>query len=129
MLILGELVYFFKGIFLLIMLKLCEYEVFMVVLVKEYFNGIKFVLVGLIEMFNFGGVIVSLRCDDDGINCVVKMKLRGSGLVGVYLFVGWLWNVKVDLEDVEYWCDGEFGMVIFILGVLEKELYFWDVVI
>ncbi|KAG5387707.1 hypothetical protein IGI04_029248 [Brassica rapa subsp. trilocularis] len=125
----GELVYLPKGTSLPITLKSREYEVFTVVPVKEYSNGTKFAPVGLIEMFNSGGAIVSLRCDDDGTNCVVKMKLRGSGLVGVYSSVGRPRNVKVDSEDVEYRCDGESGMVTFTLGVPEKELYLWDVVI
>lgn len=112
-----------------ITLKSREYEVFTVVPVKEYSDGTKFAPVGLIEMFNSGGAIVSLRCDDDGTNCVVKMKLRGSGLVGVYSSVGRPRNVKVDSEDVECRCDGESGLVTFTLGVPEKELYLWDVVI
>ncbi|XP_013622507.1 PREDICTED: probable galactinol--sucrose galactosyltransferase 1 isoform X2 [Brassica oleracea var. oleracea] len=125
----GELVYLPKDTSLPITLKSREYEVFTVVPVKEYSDGTKFAPVGLIEMFNSGGAIVSLRCDDDGTNCVVKMKLRGSGLVGVYSSVGRPRSVKVDSEDVEYRCDGESGLVTFTLGVPEKELYLWDVVI
>lgn len=125
----GELVYLPKGTSLPISLKSREYEVFTVVSVKEYSDGSKFAPVGLIEMFNSGGAIVSLRYEDDGTNCLVKMKLRGSGLVGVYSSVGRPRSVTVDSEDVECRCDEESGLVTFTLGVPEKELYLWDVVI
>lgn len=114
----GELVYLPKGTSLPVTLKSREYEVFTVAPVKEYSDGSKFAPVGL---------IVSLRYDDnDG---TVNMKLRGSGLFGVYSSVGRPGSVTVDSEDVEYRCDEESGLVTFTLGVPEKELYLWDVVI
>lgn len=110
-------------------LKSREYEVFTVVPVKKFSDGSKFAPVGLMEMFNSGGAIVSLRYDEDGTNFVVRMKLRGSGLVGVYSSVRRPRNVKVDSDGVEYRYQPESGLVTFTLGVPEKELYLWDVVI
>lgn len=114
-----------------ITLKSREYEVFTVVPVKEFSDGSKFAPVGLIEMFNSGGAIVSLTYNDenDGTNFVVKMKLRGSGLFGVYSSVRRPRNVTVDSKDVEYRYKPESGLVTFTLGIPEKELYLWDVVV
>lgn len=127
--LLGELVYLPKDTSLPITLKSREYEVFTVVPVKEFSDGSKFAPVGLMEMFNSGGAIVSLTYQDNGTNFVIKMKLRGSGLFGVYSSVRRPRNVTVDSEDVEYRYKPDSGLVTFTLGIPEKELYLWDVVI
>lgn len=124
----GELVYLPKDTSLPVTLKSREYEVFTVVPVKEFSNGNKFAPVGLTEMFNSGGAIVSLRYADDGTNFVIRMKLRGSGVVGIYSSLRPR-NVTVDSDDVEYRYEPESGLVTFTLGVPEIELYLWDVVI
>ncbi|KFK21997.1 hypothetical protein AALP_AAs68909U000100, partial [Arabis alpina] len=101
-----------------------------VVPVKEFSNGSKLAPVGLMEMFNSGGAIVSLTYQESNeTNFVIKMKVRGSGLFGVYSSIGRPRNVTVDSEDVEYHYKPDSGLVTFTLGVPKKELYLWDVVI
>ncbi|KAJ4866614.1 putative galactinol--sucrose galactosyltransferase 1 [Raphanus sativus] len=84
----GELVYLPKGTSLPITLKSREYEVFTVVPVKEYSDGSKFAPVGLIEMFNSGGAIVSLRYEDDGTNCLVQDETKREWF-GWDILVSW----------------------------------------
>ncbi|VVB00166.1 unnamed protein product [Arabis nemorensis] len=125
----GELVYLPKDTTLPITLKSREYEVFTVVPVKEFSDGSKFAPVGLMEMFNSGGAIVSLTYHENGTHFVIKMKLKGSGLFAFYSSIRRPRNVTVDSKDVEYRYKPESGLVTFTLGVPEKELYLWDVVI
>ena len=103
-----------------------EYEVFTVVPLKRLPNGASFAPIGLIGMFNSGGAVAGVSYGDDG--CGVEVKVRGAGTVGVYSSTKPK-SVAVDSEAAGFSYDDGCGLVTFEVGVPERELYSWTVLI
>lgn len=124
-LIAGEVVYLPKDAAIPITLKSREYEVFTVVPVKEFHNGVKFAAIGLIKMFNSGGAIKEMNYDSKT-NTGVVLKVRGCGLFGAYSSARPK-RITVNLQEVEFRYEGGSGLVTISLRVPEQELYLWNI--
>ncbi|KAF7831232.1 putative galactinol--sucrose galactosyltransferase 1 [Senna tora] len=125
----GDIIYLPKDASIPITLKSREYEVFTVVPIKEMSNDVKFAPIGLIKMFNSGGAIQELKCDesnDETTTHVVMIKVRGCGLFGAYSSA-LPKMVTVDSEVVEFMYQEESGLVTIDLKVPHKELYQWNI--
>lgn len=47
-------------------------------------NGLRFASIGLLDMYNSGGAVESLRCRVDLSGCTMTIKGRGLGRFGAY---------------------------------------------
>lgn len=123
----GEVVYLPKDASLPVTLKSREYEVFTVVPVKEFSNGVRFAPIGLTKMLNSGGAIKGVDYYDDE-SKRVEMRVCGCGLFGAYSSTTPK-RVVVDSEDVEFEYDETSGLVSVVLRVSEQELHLWNITI
>lgn len=123
----GEVTYLPKDAALPITLKTREYEVFTVVPVKELSNGVKFAPIGLVKMFNSGGAVKELRYESEK-EAVFDMKVRGCGLFGAYSSIRPK-RISVNMEEVGFEYKEDCGLVTIELGVPEKELYLWNIIV
>lgn len=123
----GEVTCLLKNASMPVTLKAHEYEVFTVVPVKELSNGASFAPIGLIKMFNSGGAIKELRYESTK-HATIKPRVRGSGMFGAYSSIRPK-RITVDSDAVEFTYDEGCGLVTFILGIPQRELYLWNVTV
>lgn len=121
----GEVTYIPKNVSMPVTLKPRECEVFTIVPVKKLSNGASIAPIGLVKMFNSGGAIKELRYESGNIS-MVEMKVRGSGMVGVYSSATPK-RIWVDSKEVMFGYEERTGLVTFDLEIAIKELYLWDV--
>ncbi|KAG1363795.1 putative galactinol--sucrose galactosyltransferase 1 [Cocos nucifera] len=123
----GDVTYLPKNASMPVTLKSREYEVFTVVPVKELSNGASFAPIGLIKMFNSGGAVKELRYESRK-SAIIEARVRGSGMFGAYSSIRPR-RISVDSEAVEFTYNEGHGLVTFVLGIPQQELYLWDVTI
>nr|GMC52987.1 probable galactinol--sucrose galactosyltransferase 1 [Ipomoea batatas] len=104
-----------------------EYEVFTVVPIKKMSSGSAFAPIGLVKMFNSGGAITEVKYEAEATGAVC-MKVRGCGEFGAYSSVRPR-RIAVDSTEVEFQYEDASGFITFELGIPEKEMYLWDVVV
>ncbi|KAF3783844.1 putative galactinol--sucrose galactosyltransferase 1 [Nymphaea thermarum] len=124
----GELAYIPQNASIPITLKSWEYEVFTIVPVKKLHDGARFAPIGLIKMFNFRGAITELLDEPTIRYSGVSIKVQGCGHFAAYSSAIRK-SMTVDSHARAYEYDKNTGMINFVLGIPEKELYLWDVVI
>ncbi|XP_031478729.1 probable galactinol--sucrose galactosyltransferase 1 [Nymphaea colorata] len=123
----GELVYVPENVSVPITLKSREYEVFTIVPVMKLHNRTRFAPIGLIKMFNSGGAIMELLYEPTR-SSSVSIKVRGCGHFCAYSSAIPK-RITVDSHETAYEYDKNTGMINLVLGIPEKELYLWDMVI
>nr|GMD57930.1 probable galactinol--sucrose galactosyltransferase 1 [Ipomoea batatas] len=123
----ANLVYLPKNCILPVTLKEKEYEVFTVVPIKKMSSGSAFAPIGLVKMFNSGGAITEVKYEAEATGAVC-MKVRGCGEFGAYSSVRPR-RIAVDSTEVEFQYEDASGFITFELGIPEKEMYLWDVVV
>ncbi|RVW50133.1 putative galactinol--sucrose galactosyltransferase 1 [Vitis vinifera] len=123
----GEVVYLPKNASIPMTLKSREYEVFTVVPVKALSNGATFAPIGLIKMFNSGGAIKELKYERER-NATVGMKVRGSGIFGVYSSSRPK-RIIVDTEEMKFEYEEGSGLTTIDLKIPEEEMYLWNITI
>lgn len=69
---------------LMVSLKTLEYEVYTVSPIMDYKINVCFAPLGLIDMYNAGGAVESMKCIDEDSKSSIKMKVRGCGRFGAY---------------------------------------------
>jgi raffinose synthase len=122
----GEVVYLPKNALLPVTLRSREYEVFTVVPLKHLPNGVAFVVIDLLSMFNFGGAVRELRFG--GEDADVELRVWGSGTVGAYSSTKPT-CVVVDSKAVGFSYDGTYGLITFELNIPDQEMYLWTVTV
>ena len=127
MYIAGEVVYLPKNASIPITLKSREYEVFTVVPVKTLSNGSTFAPIGLLKMFNSGGAIKELKYELER-NATVGMKVRGSGIFGIYSSSRPK-RMVVDTEEMKFEYEEGSGLTTIELRTSEEEMYLWNITI
>nr|XP_043640248.1 probable galactinol--sucrose galactosyltransferase 1 isoform X2 [Erigeron canadensis] len=125
----GELVYLPKNASIPVTLKPRQYEVFTVIPVKKLSSGITFAPIGLTGMFNSGGAIVELKYEEEKQgNVQVGLKVRGCGAFGAYSSQRPI-RVTINSIETEFGYEEGSGLIRIELGVPEKEMYLWDMII
>ncbi|KAL8160113.1 hypothetical protein V2J09_001650 [Rumex salicifolius] len=104
-----------------------EYEVYTVVPVRMLANGAAFAPIGLINMFNSGGAIKSLKYESEK-GGRVKLEVRGFGVFGAYSSIKPR-KIIVDGEEIEFDYEELSGLVKLALKIPAKELYLWSIMI
>eukprot|EP01018_Ginkgo_biloba_P036331 Gb_26673 [translate_table: standard] len=103
-----------KTEFLNVALNVLEYEVYTISPIKNYGHKVRFAPFGLIDMYNSGASIESLEYINDDCKCFVKMRVRGCGRFGAYLY-GKPKRCIVNMEDVQFTYHSDKCMLTFML--------------
>ncbi|XP_073306209.1 probable galactinol--sucrose galactosyltransferase 2 [Primulina huaijiensis] len=127
----GEIILLPKGASLPVTLKALEYELFHFCPVKIIATDVSFAPIGLLGMFNSGGAVEQFdfhkapECDSPAA-ATVTLKVRGSGLFGVYCSQR-PQKCIMDGMDAEFNYKAETGLVTLIIPVPEEEMYRWTI--
>ncbi|KAG5552429.1 hypothetical protein RHGRI_010489 [Rhododendron griersonianum] len=146
----GEVIRLPKGASLPVTLKVLEYELYHFCPLKEIAANISFAPIGLLNMFNSGGVVeqieVHLASDKkpehfDGEvhselstslsrnrspTATISLKARGCGRFGSYSSQVPL-KCKVGNNEVDFEYEPATGLLTFVIPVPEEEMYKWQI--
>ncbi|XP_075491159.1 LOW QUALITY PROTEIN: putative galactinol--sucrose galactosyltransferase 2 [Primulina tabacum] len=127
----GEIILLQKAQSLPVTLKALEYELFHFCPVKIIATDVSFAPIGLLGMFNSGGAVEQFdfqkapECDSPAA-ATVTLKVRGSGLFGVYCSQR-PQKCIMDGMDAEFNYKAETGLVTLFIPVPEEEMYRWTI--
>ncbi|KAL0385178.1 UNVERIFIED_CONTAM: putative galactinol--sucrose galactosyltransferase 2 [Sesamum radiatum] len=65
-------------------LDVLKYEIFTVCPIGNYGENLRFSPIGLLDMYNSGGAVESLKHTNDSSGCSITIQARGYGLFGAY---------------------------------------------